>query len=129
MKKLVWILLSIFFACRNDKPMQTFVSSTGLYKFSTEINQDKTDPTKYLCVQLNLFNKEGNKLFSLQTKVSDNMKWAIGWYPKCDTIVLNSKDVGVYAWRIGEDKKQLEEITISPEINTIADSIFKNKYQ
>jgi hypothetical protein len=41
---------------------------------------------------------DGGVVGTIDTRASDVMAWAMGWYDD-ETIVLDSSDIGVYAWR------------------------------
>lgn len=108
-------------------PAEITTSPSGLYKLKTDVNNDKSDKTKYLSVLVTLYDKNYNQITTLQTGCSNTMKWAIDWYPKKDTIILKSSDIGIYAYRLN-DKKQLDTITITKDIDSIANIIFQKKY-
>jgi hypothetical protein len=55
------------------------------------------------------------------------MKWAIGWHPSKDTIILMSKDIGTYAYAIRNN--QLTTMQITAEIDSLSTRIFEVKYK
>lgn len=109
------------------KPAEIISSPSGLYNLKIDLNKDKTDKAKYDCILLTLYDKDFKEITTLQTGASNNMKWAVDWYPNKDTIIVNSKDIGTYAYRL-TDEKHLDTITITNDINSIAETIFKKKY-
>lgn len=55
------------------------------------------------------------------------MKWTVGWYPSQDTVILNSKDIGVYAYRVS-DNGQLVSVPVDKVIESKSEEMFKKKY-
>ena len=80
-----------------------------------------------MCVRLKLYDNKGKLLNVLQSDASDYSKWAIGWTKSGDTILLNSHDVGTYAYKVSSSKS-LINIKVTPELQKSADSIFNKKY-
>ena len=78
------------------------------------------------CIKLNLYNSNQLLLNTLQTGASDYSKWAIGWLK--DTLILNSKDIGPYAYKINK-AASLETIKMTYQLSQSADSIFDKKYK
>ena len=109
------------------KPAEIISSPSGLYKLKIDLNNNKVDKTKYACVLLKLYDKDFKEVTTLQTGASNNMKWAVGWYQNKDTIIVNSKDMGVSAYHLTQ-QNQLDTIPLTQDINSIADSIFQKKY-
>ena len=61
------------------------------------------------------------------TGASDAMKWAVGWTPTEDVVVLYSSDIGTIAYDI--ENGQLVKIQrIDPEIRNHAERLYENKY-
>jgi hypothetical protein len=52
-------------------------------------------------VYLDLFDVRGQKLASERTNASTVSAWSVGWLPGTDTLILNSRDIGVLAWSCG----------------------------
>ncbi|KAA9338211.1 hypothetical protein F0P96_05025 [Hymenobacter busanensis] len=109
------------------KPAEIISSPSGEYSLKIDLNKDKTARTKYDCILLTLYDKEGKEITKLQTGASNNMKWAVGWYSNKDTIIVNSKDIGTHAYHL-TDKKQLDTLTITQDINSIAENLLNKKY-
>ena len=109
------------------KPPDVISSPSKNYILQVDLNKDKDDKTKYDCVLLTLFDSSDNKISTLQTGASNNMKWAVDWYPKKDTIVLYSIDIGNRAYHL-TDKNQLDTIAVTRDIDSIAKIIFQKKY-
>lgn len=107
---------------------QSAISSpSGKFQIKTSINQDKSDPTRYLCVKIYLLDTKGNELAQLQTGASDRMKWATGWMKEQDIIVLDSSDIGTHAWEI-KANNDIKEIKIDNEIIGRGDELKASKY-
>jgi hypothetical protein len=123
---LVFCLLSLC-SCKQTNN-KAIISPSKHYQLQFSINESHTDATKYKCIILKLYNSHRELLSTLQTGVSDYSKWSIGWHPVNDTIIVGSKDIGNYAYRI-VNSKNLKEIKITPAFNLLADSIYNKKYK
>ncbi len=51
-------------------------------------------------IRLHLTNKEGVELDTVYSGASDAMKWALGWMPDEDVVVLQSSDIGTRSYDI-----------------------------
>ena len=123
------LVFSLFVFCSCIRPEKgAFVSPSKRYRLQFDINESHKDPLKYKCVVLRLYNSSGKLLDTFQTGVSDYSKWAIGWHPLNDTIIVNSKDIGCYAYKIS-NSKALEKIHVTANLKELADSIFNKKYK
>lgn len=124
-------LLALLFASSSclymREPAEIISSSSGLYKLKIALNKNKADKAKYDCVLLTLYNKDFKEITKLQTGVSNNMKWAADWYPNKDTIIVISTDIGTFAYHL-TDTKLLDTITITNDINSVAETILQKKY-
>ena len=109
------------------EPAEIISSPSGLYKLKIDLNKGKADKAKYDCVLLTLYDKDFKEITKLQTRASNNIKWAVGWYPNKDTIIVNSKDIGIYAYHL-MDTKHLDTITVTNDTNSIAETILQKKY-
>jgi hypothetical protein len=110
------------------KPSEIMVSPSGHYKLKAELNNDRSDPRKYKCVVLTLYDSAFNELSRLQTRASGNSKWAVGWHSENDTVILPSRDIGTNAYRINANKR-LEGLQISRDIDAFANKILDEKYE
>ena len=120
------VCLIFLFSCTHNAN-EVFISPSKHFKLQYDVNQSQTDVTKYKCIRLKLYNEKEELLDTLQSDVSTYSKWAMAWHPENDTIILNSRDVGIYAYKIVGAKK-LVNIKITPKLNLLADSIFNKKY-
>ncbi len=50
---------------------------------------------------------DGEEIGRIPTSASNRMRWAVGWHDD-STIVLYSSDIGVTAWKIGDDGQLVE---------------------
>lgn len=118
--------LLFFCSCRRIS-QEPLPSPSGLFKLKIDLNKDRKDKTKYDCLRFTLYDKNDKKITTLQTDASDYMKWAVGWCPHKDTILLNSRDIGTYAYHLTSDQ-WLDTIRLTPDLDSIADTIFFRKY-
>ncbi len=79
-------------------------------------------------VKLHLKDAKGQSISSLRTRASDVMKWALGWMPDSDTIVLYSADAGTLAYTIAPTGK-ITATKITTPIDLRARELKKEKYQ
>ncbi|OCX50716.1 hypothetical protein BEL04_18425 [Mucilaginibacter sp. PPCGB 2223] len=97
------------------------------YILKCHINEDTKDKKKWRCVRLKLYNIQGQLLTSLQTGASDYSKWAVAWHPVNDTIILNSQDIGIYAYSI-VNRRELQSVKVDKELDSLAKVAFYKKY-
>jgi hypothetical protein len=110
------------------KPPEILDSPSGFYKLKAEVNDDKSDPGKYKCVLLTLYDSAFHELSTLQTGASNYSKWAVGWHIEKDTVILPSIDIGTYAYRITTNKR-LEAIPVTKTIDSLASNILDKRYE
>lgn len=55
-------------------------------------------------IHLHLTNKEGVELDTVYSGASDAMKWALGWMPDEDVVVLQSSDIGTRGYDIVDNR-------------------------
>ena len=130
MKKIIIlsIILSTLIGCEHRKyPIEIITSPSGKYQIKTTINTDESDRTKYLCVKLHLLDTQSKELSQLQSSASHTMKWVIGWMEKNDIIVLDSSDIGTYAYEI--ENNTLKKIGITEVIIKRGEQLKKLKYK
>ena len=101
-------------------------SPSGKYSFSTFINQSDKSSAEYGYVVIDLFDKEGNKISSLNTAISSFKKWAIGWDSSSDIIVMYTREMGTFAWRI--ENAQLISIEVTDEHEKEGEKLRAEKY-
>jgi hypothetical protein len=77
---------------------------------------------------LTLYDSSRNILDSIQTGASDYSKWAVGWYRDRDTLVLNSRDIGIYAYSVSK-ANGLTGLKTTEDIKLQAELIFNQKYK
>ena len=68
----------------------------------TEVNRDKSDPTRYLCVVVEIQNGAGTTLHREITPASAVQRWDIQWMSDGE-VLLDSSDVGRYRIRKRDD--------------------------
>ncbi len=106
---------------------ETLVSPSGLYELKIEVNDNKGDKITYGCIKFSLKDTKSNPLTTLQTEASTFSKWAVVWNPTSDIIILNSHDIGTYAYKISESMT-IERIEVTPHIDSVAVAAFNEKY-
>lgn len=124
---LVILIVCVCSCLRTTMPPEFLPSPSGLYKLKVEINKSKADKTKYDCILLTLFDSSGRQMTQIQTGASDNMKWAVAWYPDKDTVIVNSRDIGIYAYKV-ENPDRLKAVPVDQDISLFADRILQMKY-
>lgn len=133
MKTILNILIIYLFSLlttscsRADYSGEKIVSPSGKYYFITSVN--KTDKSKddYAYVVISLFDVDGKLITKLNTNAGDFSKWAIGWDAKTDTIIMNSSDIGTYAWK--PENNHLKEIELTESIKEQSEEIKNEKYK
>jgi hypothetical protein len=104
---------------REIRPIQ---SPSGNYSIVAVVNKSSKSEENYAIVSIELFSREGIKLSELNTHASDFSKWAVGWDAFNDTLILNSRDIGVKAWEI--EQNEFKEVFASEAIQNRAAEIF-----
>ncbi len=79
-------------------------SPDGKLVLVTSVNTSKADMTKYLCVKFEIRDSSGAVLYQEQTGASTRMKWRMYWDGN-RRVVLESFDIGTYAWEQQPDGK------------------------
>jgi hypothetical protein len=77
-------------------------SPDGTMTLATSVNQSKANPTRYLCVIVDITDSTGRTLHHEVTPASATQRWSISWLSN-DEILLNSSDVGSYHIRRQSD--------------------------
>lgn len=124
---LPWLLIS----CRSRKGLvgldfTPLPSPSGRYHLNVTVNQSNADPTTYLCLVIHLLDEQGQELAIFQTHASHRMKWAIGWMPPTDVVVLSSRDVGTVAWTVNPN--EFEPVPVNPAMLKWAEQLQTAKY-
>jgi hypothetical protein len=74
----------------------------------TSIEQSRDDPGAYLCVILEIRDRDGKVLHSENTRASDVMRWDLSWISD-DRIRLKSSDIGTHDWQRKDDGRWSKE--------------------
>jgi hypothetical protein len=123
-------LLTIFLSltgCKVDNyQSEKIISPTGKYYLIASVNQTDKSKDDYADLTISLYSSDGQTLTKLNTNAGDFSKWAINWDRKQDTVIMNSSDIGIYAWRI--ENKELKPINLTGNLKSRADEIKKEKY-
>lgn len=121
MKRLIAFLVFAMVSC--NEPLETHHSPTG--KYVLRIDLDRSVPNDFH-LAFRIINKDGEESYYLKTQVGDHMKWAASW---CNdsTIVIDSHDVGTYAWKISTNGN-FSEVGVSKEMEEKSHEAFLKKY-
>lgn len=95
------------------------LSPSGTVLLSTELHDENI-------ILITVTELERNEFSTLDTRASNNMKWAVGWAQDQDVIILNSKDIGIYAWEF--DNHTFQDMEINSDIQKQAENLFEQKY-
>ena len=109
------------------KSVERAASPSDVFVVAAIPNESKADPRKYRCIRLILENRNGNSLSAVQTGASDGQKWAVGWMPTGDIVVLQSSDIGTQAFTV--QSNALVQTTITAEIEARAKQLKQAKYE
>ncbi|WP_133257081.1 hypothetical protein [Hymenobacter edaphi] len=118
MKNILWpcglvcLVTGCFFSDFKEGP---FPSPSGAYAVVAKVNRMHKERDDYADVKLLLLNREKQVIDSVNSKAGDASKWAAGWMPNGDTVVLYSADIGSKAWSIKDNHLR--------EINLYADTL------
>jgi hypothetical protein len=124
------LALIILSSCMGNYSSDKIISPSGKYYLITTVNRTDKSKDDYAYVMLSLFSMDGQLITNFNTKAGDANKWAIGWDIKMDTIIMNSSDIGVYAWRIESSEiRELRENEMTESIKEQAKEISANKYK
>ncbi len=114
---IIILLLFLQVSCTVKSNSQE-VSPSENYSFYTSIEN---------FIIIHLVNQNKDEISVIDTRASDVMKWAIGWMPKKDTIVLYSSDIGSYAYII-ENQKLIKLEHLTKEMCLRANNLYEKKY-
>ena len=95
--------------CGQPSPSPPQKSPDGTMSLSTSVNQSKANPTRYLCVVVDINDSTGKPLHHEVTPASDTQRWSIQWVSN-DEVLLKSSDVGNYRIRRQPDGKWKGEL-------------------
>ena len=107
--------------CRRSSAPAAQKSPDGSMTLTTAVNQSDVDPTRYLCVIVDIADERGRTLYHEVTPASDTMRWSVRWVSDRE-ILLKSSDVGVYhirrrpngVWTSGFDSNPATGPTTAP---------------
>jgi hypothetical protein len=101
-------------------------SPTEKYYITTYINQGDKTKADYGYVVIDLFDSDGKQITSMNTAVNSFKKWAVGWENSADIVVMYTREMGTFAWKIENDK--LISIGITDDFEKQADKLREDKY-
>ena len=80
-------------------------------------------------VYVQLHSKEGKELHEVRSGASEYQKWAIGWMPEHDTVVLYSADFGTLAYEVvGGRLLRIEDVQSDSALVQRGQELYANKY-
>lgn len=122
----LFFLAVILSNCRGRvKELGPIRSPSGNYSIIASVNQPSGAEENSAFVMIELYSQEGIKRSELNTHASDFSKWAVGWDAFHDTLILNSRDIGVFAWKI--EQNDFVEVFVSEAIQKRATELFTAK--
>jgi ABC-type phosphate/phosphonate transport system substrate-binding protein len=95
---LVLILALLIAGCSRASSAPAQKSPDGTMSLLTSVNQSKANPTRYLCLVVDITDSTGKSLHHEVTPASDTQRWSIQWVSN-DEVLLKSSDVGNYRIR------------------------------
>lgn len=127
---LLTISLCLLGGCRRRRTAlsNAVVSPSGKYKAAATVNRDRTDRTKYLCLKLHISDAAETQVTVIQTSASNTAKWALGWMPNKDIVVLYSADIGTQAYRPAA-KGIFNSVEVTDEIIRRGKQLKEEKYR
>ena len=81
----------------------------------------------YGIVMLHLAKKSGEELLPVRTGAGDVQKWAVGWMPEEDIVVLYSSDIGTLAYTV-DDTGLVRIAELSDDVHGRAAELYASKY-
>ena len=102
-------------------------SPSGKYAVFSTVNRTNRSRPDYAYVVIHLTDGSGKELHVYRSRAGDANKWALGWMPEKDVVILQSSDVGAMAFRIDEERL-LEISHMSDEMSTRAKVLKAEKY-
>jgi hypothetical protein len=97
-RSLILIVGMLFGGCGRTSSVAAQKSPDGTMTLSNTVNQSKANPTRYLCVVVDITDSAGRVLHHEITPASDTQRWSIRWVSN-EEALLKSSDVGRYRIR------------------------------
>jgi hypothetical protein len=105
----------------------TVPSPSGQYGVFATVNLTDPDAADYRGVIVHLLDAEGRELASIDTNASNVHKWALGWMPDADIVVLMSADIGTRVYRVLGTG--WEEVARTAAIEARACELYEARYE
>lgn len=103
------------------------MSPSGKHSVFATVNRTDQNRPDYAYVVIHLADTTSNELHVYRSRAGNANKWALGWMPNEDIVILQSSDVGSMAFQIENDS--LVEISpISGEMAIRAEILKAEKY-
>jgi hypothetical protein len=126
-KLLSFVLGLICCSGQKKEILETHESPSGEYSLMVELgNRDNAEDWTILMFKLT--DKNGRELDYVRTGASDVQKWAVAWYNE-NVVVLNSSDIGTYAWTVGQEGRMIKSWPVSNDLMKKGDEAYNKKYR
>ena len=103
------------------------VSPSGDFTVFPSVDARNKNSRNYGIVMLHLAKTSGEAFPPVRTGAGDVQKWAVGWMPEEDIVVLYSSDIGTLAYKV-EDAGLVRIAELSDEIHSRANELYATKY-
>ena len=113
-------------SCTAAEPPE-ILSPSGRYRIVATIDQAADRAEQHPHIFLRLLDSSGRELFVVDSRASDYQKWALGWMPDSDTVVLYSSDIGTRVYAI--ENGQLLGIGVTASSQARACQLYEIRYE
>ena len=111
---------------QTERVLETHDSPSKEYSLIVEVGNGDNENDRYI-LMFKLKDKSGSELDYLRTGASDVQKWAVTWYNE-KVIILNSSDIGTYAWTVGRDGVMINVWPVTKDMVAEGDEAYTKKY-
>jgi hypothetical protein len=123
---LAFVLGLICCSGQKAETLETHKSPSGQYLLNVELGNRDNATDKYI-LMFKLTDENESELDYVRTGASDVQKWAVTWYNE-KIVVLNSSDIGTYAWTVGRDGKMISVWPVTKDMESKGGEAYKKKY-
>ncbi len=116
MRKLLIVIALIISGC--GKQIPSFPSYDGTFLLQPRVSNG--------LVFLDISESQSAKAITIETTASDYQKWAAGWFPNSNIVLLYSSDIGTYGW---QHKNSWVPIELTWEMEKFAEKLYKTEYK
>src|SRR5688500_6070292 len=128
MSKLLLPLVFGLICCsgQRENVLETHDSPSGQYSLVIELGNRDDENDKYI-LMFKLNDKRKSEIDYVRTGASDVQKCAVTWYNE-KGVVLNSSDIGTWAWAVGHEGKMIGVWPVTRDMMTKGDEAYTKKY-